>query len=183
MKQGWNFGVKTGFADRESGGRGASKQFRKEFLRRAIAGGRRKIESNLVSVERFKQKPQTLMFDTTGECPAAHDPGIHRQLAAAFSSTQDDRDLAQRAILILVRGSKEKSRGVLKKDQPIRFAESLAIEIKLVGFIDQLEGPVVARVRSQTEGDVGFGIAKEIFMAERTPLKRVSQCGRGANTA
>src|SRR6266851_9278246 len=100
MKQGWSFGVKTSSPNGQSRLRRPFQQFCKEILNWPITRSRCIVEDDLVSVEFLKQVLQALMLNAAGECPAAHDPGAHIDLAAS-NFPHDNCDLAERAIFVL----------------------------------------------------------------------------------
>src|SRR3984885_16218661 len=100
------------------------------------------------------------MFDASRKCPATHDPGPHSELLS-FNRAQHNRNLSQRSKLVLVVHGHKKGGRIVEKGFPGRVAQSLAVQVKLVGFINQLESPAISRLFSKTKLNGGFGALKE----------------------
>lgn len=113
---------------------------------RPIAWGRLIVKDDLANAEFVEEVPQAVMLDLAREGPATHDPGLDVWRTAFGNSSQKDSDLAQRAVLILVCGRKKERAGRVEEVKPLHFADALAIEVELVGFIDQFDRPAISRM-------------------------------------
>src|SRR5580704_12570043 len=121
------------------------------------------------------------MFNAPRERSATHNPGLNSQ-GLTFELAEQDGNLSQRPVFVLIANGHYKSCGIVQINFPSRFSQSLAVQVKLVGFINQLESPVIAGIFSESESDGSVGALKEIIQRAPRNVPRVAQSTGPANT-
>src|ERR1700735_720235 len=114
------------------------------------------------------------MFDATRKRPATHHPGLHPDRLSP-NPAQQNRDLSQRSKLVLVVRSHHKSFRIVEIIFPGCVGQSLAVQVKLVGFINQLESPSICSLFSESEPDRGIGGLKEIIQRSSSTISGLAQ--------
>src|ERR1700683_1101734 len=106
------------------------------------------------------------MFNAPRECPATHNPGLNSQ-RFTFELAEQDGNVSQRPIFVLIANGHYKSCGIVQINSPGRIGQSLAVQVKLVGLINQLESPAISGLFSESESDRGVGALEKII--QRAP--------------
>src|SRR5215471_10535709 len=115
-----------------------AEHFREESPQRAVFGCRRKCETHLIDGKALEDRVQAAVFDSAGKSAAAHYPGFDVQCCSVQPALQDC-DLSQRPKLILIARCQQKGSWSIQSLPPLRISKSRAVQIELVGLVDQLQ--------------------------------------------
>src|SRR5471030_1756094 len=163
--------------------RAAGKEPAEKFLKRPIARRGPETQGDAAGAILFEQAAQHLKLDLAAEGAATEDPGIHLHLRlgrAPGAAAGQSGNLAQRSETVLVGGGEQKGAGLLEKRAPFRLRKAPAIEVELVGLIDQLQSAAVIRGSGELQREPGFQARLEVSGMGR-PL--AGKRGRGAQAA
>ena len=131
----------------------------KEFDDHPIAVCRLQVKNNFRSRKSIKDVLQTVELNPARKCAAAHHPGAYFN-CVAIGCAHDHSDRAQRSVFVLVRYGKHKGGRIARSSSPFKLTKALAIEVELIGFVDQLKRSRVSFPR-QTENEGTLGGAEE----------------------
>ena len=120
---------------------------REEFAQRPVLLRRREAELDLARVSAVEQHLQRLMLDAPRKGTTAHYPRLDRQCLCAIELSCDCRDCAQRPKLVFVTYCHQHRALVRHQLVPIRLRVTLAIQVELVGLVDQLQHARLAGCR------------------------------------
>src|ERR1051325_1763727 len=162
--------------------RAAVRELLEELARGAVSVRRSVVQLNLLRAPLLEQVVETPVLDPAAERPATHHPRLDLDDGRLHAAEQGG-NFAEGAELVSVRDEQRDRAAPVERVAELGLAQPAAVEVELVGLINQLERPRLARGVNGAEAHLRLHLREKVFEGARGRARRLAaEVGGAAQT-